>query len=412
MSPTAGERLLDWLALSSARCRPDPTELTAAEWDELLAHACGHRVAPQLFRRLVAAAASQPVPRGVLQCLWLLVADQRQDTERAQRELTAALRALRAAGITPALLKGTHLASIVYPEPLLRPMGDFDLLIRAAELTAAEQALCAIGYTSLRTESMEEACASQLHPPPLIRKGRYPIELHWTLANPSDGVAVDLDGLWSRAQPATVYGEPALVLAPEDALLHVCLHAAILHLFDHGLRPLLDVVALLDRHGASLDWATVADRSRAWGVKRSVYLLLELARQDGGAAVPESVLARLQPEGVPAAVIDAARARLLELPGELPGFGSTRTLAAAWVEPRAVWGSVFCSQTALRLQYGLTENTRHVWRYYILRMKDLIVRYGGVAWQLVRGDRTLRAAASGRMNRDIVLRGWLERGHT
>jgi hypothetical protein len=409
MASAAAERLLDWLALSPARAAPPP--LTAAEWDAVLCLAYRHGVTAQLHRRLLAGAASGPAPRAVLQCAWLGVAQQRAATGRLEHELPVVLRSLRAAGITPILLKGAHLAPLVYAEPLLRPMFDFDLLVRPAELAPAEEALRAAGYTSERTESMADACADALHPPPLVQRGRYPIELHWTLAPPEENVRIDLDGLWERARPATVWGEPAYALCPEDALLHICLHATVLHLFDQGIRPLLDVAALLERHGAGLDWSAVETRARAWGVERSVYLLLALARRDAGAVVPDAVLAGLQPGGVPARVVDAARIQMLELP-LLQHDVSTRAVALACLRPRLLWEALFSSRTAAAHQHGRPAGPLDRARYYLLRTRALARRYGGLGWQLVRTDRALLAAATGRIRRERVLQGWLEGART
>ncbi len=377
-----------------------------------MAQACRQGVAPQLFRSLVAKAAVHPVPRGAIQCIWLGATRQREAAGRLERELPTVLRHLRASGVSPILLKGAHLAPLVYPEPALRPMDDFDLLVHRADLATAEQALLAEGYQTGRTESIDDACAREHSLPTLFKPERVPIELHWTISTPADhfGVAVDLDGIWQRAQPVTVYGEPASVLAPEDALLHICVHAAIHHLFDQGIRPLLDLAALLDRHGSTIDWAVVVDRAHAWDVSRAVYLLLDLASHDVGAVVPGHVLAALQPTGVPSEVRQAARAQLLELP--FLGDVSTRAVAQAWARPRFVWESVFTANTTLAREYGPRPQPVQLANYYLRRVGDLARRYGRAAWRLARQDRGQLAATTERIQREVVLRAWLEQGRS
>jgi hypothetical protein len=413
MAAPAAQRLLDWLYAPPERGCPEPARSTPAEWEELFNEAYRHRVTPQLYRRLRAEAIAPFVPPDGLRALRLGVARQMADTARLQRELVAVLRCLRGVGITPILLKGTHLATAVFPEPLLRGMVDFDLLFRRAELAAAEDALCADGYRTPRTVSIDEICAHEHHIPRLRREGRmYVLELHWTLVPPDDGLPIDPADFWSRAQPVTVFGEPALVLAPEDALLHVCLHAAVHHLFDHGIRPLVDVAALVDRYGATIDWAAVESRARAWGIEHGVYLLLELARRDAGVAVPADFLGRLQPRDVPPAVLEAARAQMFEVPARLPGHARTHSVAMAVTRPRFVWEYVFCSRADLMRHYDLPEHTRHVWRYYAVRLKDLVQRYAGVAWNVLRRERWLLTAAPERMHREMVLQEWLERART
>src|SRR4051812_37589609 len=114
MTPAAHQNLLAWLDLAGPQRGADPAALAPADWDELISVAYRVGVAPQLHRRLLAEAATHPVPRNVLQCLWLCVARQREDTRRFERELAAVLRALNGAGITPLLLKGAHLDAVVY----------------------------------------------------------------------------------------------------------------------------------------------------------------------------------------------------------------------------------------------------------------------------------------------------------
>jgi hypothetical protein len=406
MLSVPAQRLKDRLELSPARPRLAGTELTLTEWDELLAQAYHHGVAAQLFQTLLVEAESYPIPPSVARCALLGLTHERAGAARRQQELVAVLARLRQAGITPILLKGAHLGTSVYPEPLLRPMEDFDILVCPAELGAAEQALCEAGYTTRRTEPIAEVCARKHHVPPLVQEGKRPVELHWTLAPQGYGIRVDLDGLWSRAQAVTIADEPARVLAPEDALLHVCLHGTLLHLFEHGLRPLLDVVALINRHGATMDWSAVASRAHAWGVERAVYLLLYVARWDTDAGVPDEVLARLQPGGVPGVVVDAARARLFEPGGVFQGMVSTRSLAMARHRPGLVWGGVLHSGTVLERRFGLPEDALHLPLAYALWAKDLVQRWAGIGWQLARGDRSLRAAA-GRIQADTLLQGWL-----
>ena len=56
-------------------------------------------------------------------------------------ELEAALAALGRANVPGLLLKGAALAETVYGDPALRPMADCDLLVRPADLAAAQAAL-------------------------------------------------------------------------------------------------------------------------------------------------------------------------------------------------------------------------------------------------------------------------------
>ena len=146
------------------------------------------------------------------------------------KELKNVLDSLAKKSLEVMLLKGAAFNIDVYPLPGLRPMRDIDLLIHREDLATVTEILCAAGY--------------ERYPPPArnriekfqgevtyIKGSEFPIiiEPHWTLGPeyPYAG-RIEVNGLWSRARKAKLAGAEMLVLCPEDALLHQCLH-----LFQH-----------------------------------------------------------------------------------------------------------------------------------------------------------------------------------
>ena len=94
------------------------------------------------------------------------------------------------------------------------------------------------------------------------------IELHWGVFAGEwlhRAAAVDDIGIRGRAVSVTIAGRPALMLAPEDAIIQLAAHLAVSHqMAAPGLRGLLDV-ALLAR-SQPVDWQAVAERARGWRV--------------------------------------------------------------------------------------------------------------------------------------------------
>ena len=66
------------------------------------------------------------------------------------------------------------------------------------------------------------------------------LEIHWHIDRSSHPFTIDLDGMWERALPAIIAEVEALVLSPEDLLLHLCLHTC-KHKLTGGLRPFCDI---------------------------------------------------------------------------------------------------------------------------------------------------------------------------
>ncbi len=195
--------------------------------------------------------------------------------------LEEALRALAGAGIVPIALKGPVLADRLHAEPGLRASTDLDLLVRAADLERALAALLAIGFQ--RPAPLHEAYQRRRHHHLQLHRAPGPdIELHFR-AHSSFGGFPEAEP-WIRAVPhRTAAGTPVLLLAPEDELVYLAVHAA-----GHLLQRagwFLDLWLLVERN-PSLDWEAVAARAAAHGCQRPMAYALGALR-DLGAPVPD-----------------------------------------------------------------------------------------------------------------------------
>ena len=102
------------------------------------------------------------------------------------------------------------------------------------------------------------------------------VELHWNVF-PGEWLRhtaqIDEGPLWERTVPLD--GRSADQLAPEDAVLHTCLHFAVGHQMSRlGLRPFLDLELI--RKEYEVNWDIVVQRARAWRVKTATWLVLDL----------------------------------------------------------------------------------------------------------------------------------------
>jgi hypothetical protein len=216
-----------------------------------------------------------------------LAAAVRLEDALLRRTLEEVLAALGGAGVSPVALKGPALADRIYPDPSLRPATDLDLLVPEAALEQAAAALLRIGF--IRPAPLVEAYQRRHHHHlQLLRPLGPAVELHFRPQS-GFGAAFPAAELLARARPHRSGGAALQVLAPEDELVVLAVHAAT-HLAERGAW-LLDLVLYLGRH-PDLDWAEVLGRSRAWGCARP--LAWSLGRlQALGAAVPAEALAPL-----------------------------------------------------------------------------------------------------------------------
>jgi len=375
---------------------------TAAEWQTLLGQARSHHVAPLLEWRLrqrnltppdeIAAALHQSTLYTA--SLNLLLAHQ----------VGVILQALQQAGIPAVVLKGLHLAELVYEGLQLRPIGDVDLLIQRRDLAAARQALADLGYRAERGGSTERLAQQHHHLPPLSKPGAHAVELHWTLSQPGGATIPEPAGIWQRSQPAVLAGQPALVLCPEDLLLHLALHFQS-HNFRLSLRHLYDFVALFQRCGPQLDWEAVVTRSRQWRAEKCTFLSLYLAGDLLHLPLPPHLLDTLQPAGFTPQLADLARARLLDPPpsalhSDLAGMLDHKPLPR---KLRAAANAAFPPKDYVRSRYNLPPGSPRVYPMYLLRLGQLLARYGGQVWGMLRRSPEIDAAAQ----RENALNDWL-----
>src|SRR6266487_1367730 len=166
------------------------------------------------------------------------------------------------------------------PEAAMRRCTDLDLLIAERDIERAARALEPLGY---ELEDGLAALYARRHHHHLHLAGRCPpvIELHFR-AYVGFGVTLPSETLLARGRAHhTGGGAPCWVLAPEDELLYLGVHAAG-HCFDR-LLWLYDLKLFMSRN-PRLDWALLAERARAFGVEAAWALTRDVLKRRLGVA--------------------------------------------------------------------------------------------------------------------------------
>jgi len=249
-----------------------------SDWAALADQAERHGVLGILQRTLAASAYRLPPEAGDV--IRRRAALQRLLQRRNDEVLSEILAALDDAGVEAVALKGPVLGERLYGDPTLRVAWDLDLMVALRDVPAAKAVLDDLGYL--------------VHPVPADRdpEGHHIkasrddsplVELHFRLTS-NFGALIPSEEFLSRALPyRTARGASCRVLAPEDELFYLILHAAE-HLFAR-LAWLLDIKVLLAAH-PGLDWAVVADRARAHGVENAFGFATDLIARRMEIATP------------------------------------------------------------------------------------------------------------------------------
>ncbi len=370
--------------------------LSGADWDALLDLAARQSVSPLLYRRLVARGLETSVPADIMQGLRRAYLVNAARNLRMHHELGKIMSGLRQGGIPVIVLKGMFLADVVYGNMALRKTGDIDLLVPQDDLTRSEEVLTALGYHSLRSFSVDinVDLATHKHLPPFVKPNMAWVEIHWSVTNPSQRYSIDVAALWERAKPATVAGVDVLTLSAEDLLLHLCLHTSYQHQFALGLPPFCDIAATIRHYDDDMDWAQVRQRAEQWGWLRGVHLVLHLAKELVGAAVPDEVLRGLRPFGFSETIAAMAK-ELLFSDRANTSSKVTQLWGSKRLQDKAVhlFRTVFPSPLNMSRMYPAPPNSPRIYLYYPVRLVDVLRRYGPMTYRLLRGDQKMISLA-------------------
>jgi len=267
----------------------------AVDWDRLLESADRLAVTALLHTPLTQCVDPIHVPPAVLRRVGQLYYGQAARNARLSASFEQALAALSRSGVPVIVLKGLAIAQLVYDNIALRPIGDLDVLVPRRDLDLALGIVQELGY--LADESSHPAAWYRRHHHHLVecftRDRSCKVDVHHHIFPPAAGVHVPIEDFWLRARPATLGSATAMVLAPADLLLHLCVGLSAVERFVGGLRTLCDIAAAIKRYERELDWACLLESARTYDLEKHLYYGLWLAWDLVGAEVPAPVLDEL-----------------------------------------------------------------------------------------------------------------------
>ena len=281
----AAERFfLDLLPASETQAPPDTTPQF---WQRVLSLALNHRLAGYLFTRHRDFAWWQECPDPFRQTLRQHHVQTALRNEMFQKELAVILQALAQDGIEPVLLKGSALNLVVYQDPGERFHADIDLLVSPDQLDKTCAIMRGCGY-EIDDKTHPENFYRRHHFHLIFRHSRRAwccIEIHWDLTLPAMDTAFRADELRERAvpyHPATPHQwtrQSVLTPAPDDFLLHLCLHSG-----SNGfsiLAQIRDIHAVLGHQAWQGDPSDFWRKAQRYRIVTPAAGCLELARLFG-----------------------------------------------------------------------------------------------------------------------------------
>ncbi len=253
------------------------------DWTQLSDLAEHHGLAPLLHAHLTAAGVEPPRP--ARRCLHALVARHRHANLVRLGVLRDVLDAFELAGIAALVLKGAALAHLIYPDVGLRPMCDVDLLVPEGRTASAQRVLTELGFDTGGPGSHGDE--GHHHLPAAVRwvdGVAVQVEIHRDAFAPDRKISLTLERPPPNGLVFTVAGRTAQTLGAAETLWHLC-HHVLTPTHELRLISVADVVGIVDRFSAEIDWARVA---RVYPIVPRTLALLDclVPLPDDGSAPP------------------------------------------------------------------------------------------------------------------------------
>jgi len=288
--PTREQELLLRAALLGGSEAIEAWEAWRASVDiERIDQAAG-RLLPLLYKNLRAHGIADPLMgrmRGTYRLTWT-------KNQVLFHSMAAILQAFREAGLATLILKGAALIVQYYHEYGLRPVGDFDVLVRTATAPAAIQLLTRLGLRPHKAgiDLRNEALFSFTHGHSFLDSAGHNLDLHWHVLPECTYPGAD-DDFWDGAVSVAVRDVPTLALNPADQLLHLCMHGTLWSPVS-PIRWIADALMILNDPEAQIDWQRLLAQARGRHLVVPVREGLTYLQRLLDAPIPPKVLDALQ----------------------------------------------------------------------------------------------------------------------
>lgn len=238
------------------------------------------------------------------------------------------LQKLNSAGVTVIALKGPLLAETIYPDPLLRPFNDLDILCHEQDWASAHDVLVELEFTLVEGTPLPPAKPWRqkafYHNQYFDQRTNIAVELHFDLWQLGFFPRTE-ETIWKRAITISIAGFEVQSLPLEHQIIHLCVH-----LQHHSYRRLIwfiDLALLLQRRKDDIDWDRLVKIARTEELTLPVYYSFHYLAQFFAVTPPDATMSSLKPGMFRAWLHD----RIWE-PDRVVGLGIGRDISLQWRE--------------------------------------------------------------------------------
>lgn len=384
-------------------------------WEEVLASAFWHGIAPLLYNNLKDIQEGHLIPREIMDQLRTAYHGNLARNMYLYAELKRILETFYDKGVKVIVLKGAALAKTVYGDIGLRQMSDVDLLVKKEDLPHAENIMSGLGYLFQGDRPPEWYRENHEHISYIHPEKNIPVEIHWHIARKtrlSRIRIVDTDIIerwWEGAQNIEFPGSKALMLCPEDLILHLCLH-----FFKHrftsqnerftskgALIQMCDIFQTLKHYRDEIDWVRLKGKAEQYGIDSLIYTTLFIVREIRGEydKVFHNALSRFRSEDLDQELVRLIKKRILIRENILPAFpGDFMKSPVAdtfQMKVNVLLKEIFPHPKVLSNRYSVPLPSKKIYFYYFIRPFRLLLKYCKIIREIPR------------IKEDVILNTWI-----
>lgn len=284
------------MSIGTPHGMPLDSEDTRLDWERVISLANWHQVQSLLYKTIKF---SPTVPASLLESMHQDSIAQTVGNMMFMRESERLAEELRNHGVEAFLMKGALWASLYYEEIGLRQFGDIDFFIKSTSISASIVAMEKAGYVTdpYRTYLLRNSTRSQLYfdtdyqLPLESTKNQVikSVELQWRVSYPRLKLGLDWSELMDAPVECPIGRGRFWVPRPENQLLLMIIHHVGIEEMDK-LKYGFDLVMLLRKNQASLDWGYIFTQAENKGFLQMLHFGLHIAQLlDTALKLPESV---------------------------------------------------------------------------------------------------------------------------
>ncbi len=360
------------------------------DWQKIVSLASKHGVAGYLHGVLKD---KNETPPFVLKDLRSLYAPLWRDSILMQGVFSSAAELLGDENLEFMLLKGFHVAEMVYGGLKKRPMQDIDILIRNKDAKRADKILSEFAQPEKWNRTWIEKYGYHMGYLKAVCAGgnekSVKIELHWNILPPENPFNFPAEDVWKNSQTLRISKKDIKVMSLEYLLLYLCIHLSFQHVFCLKLIHLLDIALIVSSHDVSWDkFIELMDKTAS---ARAVCSVFGAVERVFGLELKSFVSAGITEKDLYGKIVEDA----LVLIGDDPiilhsAFSRMGKQRGAAKKTSSLFFGFFPKPSDLKTLHGAESFFPDVILAYIYRMKELFIKYGAVVFELVSDEKKFR----------------------